>query len=254
MKKTIRFFMIGAGIFFLLLFIAPLFANILNIGNILGIAGSLLLILWGIFLNPLIKFKNKINSNKKGKIIFNIGASGIIAAALSFFIALGATLASSTSNAENQNTVIILGCAVMGDQPSWMLRQRIESAYEYLEENPDCVAILSGGQGNNEKISEAQCMFNILTEKGIDEGRLYLEDKSTNTFENIAFSKQIIDDNNLSTDVAIASSNFHLKRATMVAQKNGMTAKRISAKTSTFLTPTYYVRDTLGVILEFIVR
>lgn len=254
MKKTVRILMIFAGVFFLLLFIAPLFAHILNIGNALGMAGSALLILWGIFFNPLTELKNKIKSTKKGKFIFNISATGVIAAALSFFIALGATLASSITNADGQKTVIVLGCAVMGDQPSWMLLHRIESAYEYLEENPDSVAILSGGQGDNEDISEAQCMFNVLTEKGIDENRLYLEDKSTDTFENITFSKQIIDSNELSTDVAIASSNFHLKRATMVAEKQGLTAKRISAKTSTFLTPTYYVRDTLGVILEFIVR
>lgn len=236
------------------MFIAPLFANILNIGNTLGIAGSVLLILWGIFLDPLTKLKNKIKSTKTGRIIFNISATGVIAAVLSFFIALGATLISSTTNAANQKTVIILGCAVVGDQPSWMLLHRIEGAYEYLEENPESVAILSGGQGNNEDISEAQCMFNVLTEKGIDENRLFLEDKSTDTFENITFSKQIIDDNDLSTDVAISSSDFHLKRATMVAEKQGLTAKRISAKTSVFLTPTYYVRDTLGVILEFIVR
>lgn len=236
------------------MFIAPLFANILNIGNALGIAGSVLLILWGIFLDPLTKLKNKIKASKWGKIIFNISAAGIIAAALSFCIALGATLISSTTNAVNQKTVIVLGCAVVGDQPSLMLLQRIESTYAYLEEYPDSVAILSGGQGNNEDISEAQCMFNVLTEKGIDKSRLFLEDKSTDTFENITFSKQIIDDNDLSTDVAISSSGFHLKRATMIARKQGLSAKRISAKTSTFLTPTYYVRDTLGVILEFIVR
>ena len=135
-----------------------------------------------------------------------------------------------------------------------MLSYRINSAYDYLTKNPKSVAILSGGQGRGESISEAQCMFNELTEKGIEPNRLYLEDKSTNTFENISFSKNIIDKYGFSTEVAVATSNFHLKRATMIAEKQGLTAKRISAETSQFLIPTYYVRDTLGVIKEFIIK
>ena len=140
----------------------------------------------------------------------------------------------------------------MGKSPSWMLSYRIDSAYKYLEAHPDSVAVLSGGQGNKEDISEAQCMFNVLTEKGIDPDRLYLEDKSTNTFENISFSKKIIDENNLSTDVAIATSSFHLKRATIIAEKQELKPARISAYTSHFLRATYYVRDTFGVIKEFL--
>ena len=168
------------------------------------------------------------------------------------FIALGSTIAASTTNATNQQTVIILGCAVVGKSPSWMLSYRIDSAYKYLEAHPDSVAVLSGGQGNKEDISEAQCMFNVLTDKGIDPDRLYLEDKSTNTFENISFSKKIIDENNLSTDVAIATSSFHLKRATIIAEKQELKPARISAYTSHFLRATYYVRDTFGVIKEFL--
>lgn len=254
MKKIIRILITVTGVFFLLMFIAPLFSGILNIGNIFGMVVSLILILCGIFSDRLIRLKNKIRSKKTGKIIFNICAAGVAAAALVFFTALGCGIASSTTNADKQETVILLGCAVKGESPSLMLLDRIESAYEYMEKNPESCAVLSGGQGNDEDISEAQCMFNVLTEKGIAADRLFLEDKSTNTAENIAFSKKIIDDNNLSTDIAVASSDFHLKRAVLVAEKQGLTAKRISAKTNIFLMPTYYVRDTFGVILEFILR
>ncbi|MCC8072621.1 MAG: YdcF family protein, partial [Clostridiales bacterium] len=68
---------------------------------------------------------------------------------------------------------------------------------------------------------------------------------------NIYNSKQIILKNNLSTNVAIVSSDFHLKRASMIAQKNGLTPYRISAHSGFFDVPTFYVRDTLGVIKEF---
>lgn len=252
MKNLIRLILTITGGILLFYFIAPLFAHILNIGNLAGIIFSAALIILGLFLNPILKIVDKIRAKKAGKIIFDALFVSGCSVLLCFFIALGSTIAASTTNATNQKTVIILGCAVVGEQPSWMLSHRINSAFKYLEEHPDSVAVLSGGQGNNEDISEAQCMFNVLTEKGIDPDRLYLEDKSTNTFENISFSKKIIDDNNLSTDAAIASSSFHLKRATLIAEKQGLNPARISAHTSHFLRVTYYVRDTFGVIKEFL--
>lgn len=251
-KKWIRLILVITGGILLFYFIAPLFAHILNIGNLAGIIFSAALICLGLFFNPILKLVDKIRTKKAGKIIFDTLFVSGCSVLLCFFIALGSTIAASTTNAANQKTVIILGCAVVGEQPSWMLSHRINSAYKYLEENPDSVAVLSGGQGHDERISEAQCMFNVLTEKGIDPDRLYLEDKSTNTFENISFSKKIIDDNSLSTDVAIASSSFHLKRATLIAEKQGLNPARISSHTSYFLRVTYYVRDTFGVIKEFL--
>lgn len=252
MKKWIRLILIVIGGTLLFYFIAPLFAHILNIGNLAGIIFSATLICLGLFLNPILMLVEKIRSKKAGKIIFDTLFVSGCSVMLCFFIALGSTIAASTTNAKDEETVIVLGCAVVGERPSWMLGYRIDSAYKYLEEHPDSVAVLSGGQGNNEDISEAQCMFNVLTEKGIAPERLYLEDKSTNTFENISFSKKIIDENNLSTDVAISTSSFHLKRATIIADKQGLNPARISAYTSHFLRATYYVRDTFGVIKEFL--
>lgn len=252
MKKWIRLLLIIVGSILLFYFIAPLFAHILNIGNLAGIIFSAALICLGLFLKPILKLVEKIRAKKAGRIAFDSLFVAGCSVMLCFFIALGSTIAASTTNATNQKTVIILGCAVVGERPSWMLGYRIDSAYKYLEENPESVAVLSGGQGNNEDISEAQCMFNVLTEKGIDASRLYLEDKSTNTYENISFSKKIIAENNLSTDVAIATSSFHLKRATIIAEKHELNPARISSYTSHFLRATYYVRDTFGVIKEFL--
>lgn len=96
-------------------------------------------------------------------------------------------------------------------------------------------------------------MYNILTEKGISPDRLYLEDKSTNTEENIAFSKRIIDENGLDTDIAVVTSDYHLKRATMICKKNGLkNVHRISAASVYFDKPTFYLREVLGVVKEFI--
>lgn len=252
--KIIKIALIVIGILLFLLFAAPLAGGIFNIGNVTGLIISAVFLICGFFFEKIISLCRKITKSKIGKIVFTAAATIISCVGLSFILALGATIAASTTNAADSNTVIILGCAVYNETPSIMLRARVNAAYEYLEANENAKAILSGGQGNGENISEAQCMFNILTEKGIDENRLFLEDESTNTYENIKNAKEIIEENHLDENIVIASSDFHLKRATMIAEKQGLKAQRISAKSGFFATPTFYVRDTLGVIKEFIFR
>lgn len=253
-NKITKNLLCGIGGLILFTFTAPILGNIFNIANILGITLGFCFLIFGIFYEKIIFIIKKILKNKIGKTLFSICLTIICAAAICFAAALGSVIASSTTNATNQSTVIVLGCAVYGDVPSTMLSARINEAYNYLEQNDDAVAILSGGQGNGENISEAECMFNILTEKGIDKSRLFIEDSSTNTAENLEFSNQIIQDNNLNTEVAIATSDFHLKRAAMIAERQGLTPHRISARSGFFAIPTFYIRDTLGVIKEFIFR
>ena len=252
MKKIIKLTLIILGAFVIFMFLTPVAARIFHIGNLVGvIIGSVLLGL-GLMLDKVIEIVKNILKSKKGRIISGSAVTVVIVLGLSFSVALCSVIISGETNATNQKVVIVLGCAVYGETPSVMLKKRVNSAYEYLARNEGSVAILSGGQGNGESISEAECMRRLLTEKGIDESRLYLEDKSTNTAENIANSKKILDENGLSYDVAIATSDYHLKRATMIAERNGLTATRISSHSGFFDVPSFYIRDTLGVIKEFI--
>ncbi len=115
---------------------------------------------------------------------------------------------------EDAECIIILGAAVRGDAPSKALYKRIEAAYEYLKDHPDTVAVLSGGQGKGENISEAECMRRELVALGIDETRLILEDKSTSTSENIKNSLDIIGDKYKS--IAVVTNNFHVFRAKLL--------------------------------------
>ena len=93
---------------------------------------------------------------------------------------------------EGAETVIVLGCKVNGSTPSKYLNDRCKKAAEYLKKNPDAVAILSGGQGSDEDISEAQCMENVLVKLGIEQSRLYKEDRSTSTSENIVDFQRLL--------------------------------------------------------------
>ena len=112
--------------------------------------------------------------------------------------------------------IIVLGAKVNGTHPSLALRCRIDRAYEYLTENPHTVAILSGGQGSGEDISEAEAMRRELVERGIDEERLILEAHSTSTEENLDFSYSLIPDTDAS--VGLVTNNFHIFRALTIAR------------------------------------
>lgn len=115
--------------------------------------------------------------------------------------------------------VIILGAQVKGDRPSKALLRRIMAARDYLIANPDAKAILSGGQGPDEAISEAECMRRVLAEHGIREERLIIEDKSVNTLENLRFS---LEKAGKAHRFVIATCDFHQLRAQAVARHFGV--------------------------------
>ena len=89
---------------------------------------------------------------------------------------------------ENLDYLIVLGAHVDGTRLTLALLERTRRALQYLKENPRTIAVLSGGRGSGEQISEAQAMFHYLTAHGIPKERLILEDRSVNTKENLAFS------------------------------------------------------------------
>ena len=132
------------------------------------------------------------------------------------------------------------------------LVERLEAAQIYLEENPDAVCVVSGGQGPGEDISEAECMRRWLVDKGIDDSRIYKEDKSTSTEENIAFSKEVIKENNLNENIAIITSEYHSYRATILAEKNDLAYGTAPGQTAIWLFPTYYIRELYAILAEWI--
>ncbi len=88
--------------------------------------------------------------------------------------------------------LIILGAGLKGDVPSEVLKYRLNKAVEYYKKNPDTIFIVSGGQGKDELISEAEAMEIYLSKRGIPIKNIIKEDKSTSTYENLKFSDKII--------------------------------------------------------------
>lgn len=147
---------------------------------------------------------------------------------------------------ENAKWVVVLGAKVNGTAPSLEFSRRIDAAAEYLKENPESLVILTGGQGDDEEIAESIAAKRAIISRGIDENRIYAEDKSVSTDENFKFAMEIITENGGSADdcVLIVSSKFHLFRAKRIAEKNGYTNTVALGSTGLkILLPFYYCRE-----------
>lgn len=145
---------------------------------------------------------------------------------------------------------IILGAQWKSNGPSEVLRRRLDKAVEYLNENPNTMVIVSGGQGSNEMIAEAAGMRQYLTNAGIEDGRILVEDKSTNTVENLTFSAEFLDKEN--SRVVVVTNNFHVFRALKIAQKQGYHAEGLAASSVTWMVPNNILREFLGVLKDFL--
>lgn len=136
--------------------------------------------------------------------------------------------------------LIVLGTTVNGTEPSPMLRQRLETAVEYLNAYPDAQCIVTGGKGDAENLSEAQCMYNYLTAAGIDADRITMEDRATSTVENLRNVRAMLDTN----EVDILSSDFHLYRSGLIAKDAGFIPTLIPARTEPFsLLAPWFLRE-----------
>ncbi len=151
---------------------------------------------------------------------------------------------------EHCDYMVVLGAGVRGNVPSLSLRNRIDAAYDYLMEHPDVTAVLSGGQGEGENITEAQCMFDHLTAMGIDENRLLMEDNATSTWENLNFSLDLIEETSGQRPgkLGVLSSEYHLFRASLFADACGVEFVGVPAKTTKLsLRVNYFMREVAGV-------
>lgn len=146
--------------------------------------------------------------------------------------------------------VVVLGAGVNGTKPSLSLRERLDAAYEYLIAYPDAICVVSGGQGNGEDITEAQCMFNELTAQGIEADRIWMEHRATNTQDNIRLSLDLIEGRTgvRPLQIGLISSEYHLYRAGLFARSENVVAIGIPAETSwVTLRINYFLREIVAV-------
>ena len=154
--------------------------------------------------------------------------------------------------------MVVLGCGlspVNHTTPSLMLARRLVAANDYLADNPETVCIVSGGQGPDEYVSEAQAMADWLIRRGINPDRIILEDTSTSTYENIAFTKRIIEERRLfggadEVGLIVVTDGFHQFRAQRIAEAQGFTCYTLSSKAPAGLIAYYWLREICGIVLQ----
>lgn len=153
--------------------------------------------------------------------------------------------------AREADYAIVLGAAVNGDgKASRIMRSRLSAAMTFLEKNPEAMVILSGGQGEDEPSSEAQCMYDTLLDMGADPQRLLREDQSFTTRENLSNSMEIIGRRGgTEKPIALITSEFHQRRARFLADSLDIKSCPVPAKTDQWF---YRVNYTLREVFAFV--
>lgn len=148
--------------------------------------------------------------------------------------------------------VIILGAQWTNSGPSQVLRRRLDKAIEYLEQNPDTKVIVTGGQGGNESIPEAVGMQGYLIQAGIGEERIFVEDRSDSTYQNLVFARDFLESDD--DRAVIVTNNFHVFRALSIAKKQGYeNVEGLAAGTPLGSEPNNLLREFMGVVKDFFV-
>lgn len=147
-----------------------------------------------------------------------------------------------------EDAVVILGAGIRGDQVTRTLQRRLDKGLEYAQKNPDALLVVSGGQGPQETVSEAYAMQQYLLAHGIDSARVLMEDQSTSTEENFAFSKRLLDARlGAGYRVVYITNNFHAYRAGRMAKAAGLSAVSYPAGLDWYLVPVSYAREICAV-------
>ena len=250
--RSVLFFTISG---LLLLIVGDLYRSF---GFLVSVAGCLFLLCgWLLFLRWISNQNNR-KTKQIAKIVKAITFSALTVFFVSFIWIEGLILAHDDgTECPDAQTVIVLGAGLNGDQPSLTLIARLQTALDYLQANPASVVIVSGGQGAYETVSEASAMALWLTKKGVDPSRIYLEDRSTDTQENLIFSRKLMEDNDLTEPVAVVSNSFHLYRAEILAHQAGFSlVQTLSAPVPKvplrWLSASVYLREYCSILLMFL--
>lgn len=157
------------------------------------------------------------------------------------------------SKADGRNDyAILLGAKVKANgKPSLALQYRIDEAISYLQQYPHVKIIVSGGQGEDEPMSEAELMYTYLVEAGIEKNRILIEDVSTSTYENLLYSKKLLPKG--VKNITVISSDFHLARASYIADKLNLEMDVVAAKTPTIVEKKLRTRERLAMMKTLVV-
>jgi uncharacterized SAM-binding protein YcdF (DUF218 family) len=252
-RSFVAFLMMAAGLFHSLYYIVG-FARgwEKDAWNILQISAGLIFALAGIWVYL---WRRKSFSGKS--LLLLRTAQILVGAGLVCFLTVEGMIwnAGRSGTMEKSDYLLILGARVRGETVSLSLRDRLERGLEYLEQFPDTKAVLSGGQGPGESITEAEAMKRYLVERGVAPERIILEDRSTDTFQNLNYSKQVLEERGVNlneTSITLVTNDFHMFRAKLLAERVGFQASGLPARTPEYTIPKAYTREFAALLKGYI--
>ena len=159
----------------------------------------------------------------------------------------------------NQDYIIVLGSGLINGNVPPLLARRIDKAICFYQKQSKRkrkkipMLLMSGGQGNDESRSEAEAMAEYAINKGIPKEQIMLESKATNTYENMLYSKQMMDQHakDPSYHCIYSTNNYHLFRAGIYAQKVGLFIDGIGCKTALYYLPNALLREYIALIVMY---
>ena len=242
--------------------------------NLLGIALAVCLIGGGVFLY----LRDYAVSGSVREVMLYDLLTNLLAAVYLYFecMLLGTIVASAIAARyvpkTDKDYIIVLGCAIRKDgTPTPLLRGRLDRALAFAKEQELSggkapIFVLSGGQGSDECVSEAECMRRYLSGQGVPDERMLLENKSTDTAENMTFSKKLIlnrvrpgkesprgywptiDDPE--AQIAFSTTNYHVFRSGLKARRVKMRAQGMGCKSKWYFWPNAAVREFVGLLTQ----
>lgn len=163
--------------------------------------------------------------------------------------------AAKSDDRMNLQYAVVLGAGIQGDQPSLILKRRLDRSIDYLNANPGAEIVVSGGLGPGTSITEAEVMKRYLVAQQVDEARILKEEKSTTSEENVRFSQQLLSSvhGEPPPAVLIITSDYHMFRAKRIAGKYYSEVYGLSAATPVTTMINYAVREYLATLKMLVI-
>lgn len=194
--------------------------------------------------------RKSVRCQRFGQILAILAAAGVVVliACMNIITTSGR---SDWERAETSDYAVVLGANVHANgTPSRIMRSRLQAAFTFMERNPEAVVIVSGGQGPDEPISEAKCMYDTLVQMGAEESRLLMEDESHTTRENLINSERIMAARGgTEKPITVITSEFHQRRAAYIADSLGLQTCPVSGHTDQWF---FRINYTLREVFAFV--
>lgn len=161
-----------------------------------------------------------------------------------------------STEAKQTDYLLILGARVRGDTLSLSLKARLDQGLDYLQQYPDTKIILSGGQGPGENLTEAAAMKQYLVKQGVPASRILEENRSTSTYENLAFSRDLLKDQGVDPSgvtLTLITNDFHMLRSKLLADRVGLQVYGYPAETPPYTVPRMLTREFAAMVKSFVI-